>query len=124
MDTFINCLIVGAGGMLGTVARYLLGLLPIKAQNSFPIITLVINLVGAFCIGLIVALSERSASANPQTLLFLKVGLCGGFTTFSTFSLEAVQLLQSGKWGIAVTYMVLSVVLCVAAIVGARRLVI
>ena len=123
MNTFENCLLVGAGGMLGTIGRYLLCLLPIKTQNGFPIITLAINLIGAFCIGLIAAFSGRSGNTNPQLILFLKVGICGGFTTFSTFSLEAVQLLQNGKSVVALSYMVLSVALCVAAVAGAQAIV-
>ena len=123
MNTFVNCLLVGAGGMLGTIGRYLLGLLPIKTQGGFPIITLAINLIGAFCIGLIVAFSGRSGNTSPQLLLFLKVGICGGFTTFSTFSLEAVQLLQNGKFVAAFSYMILSVALCVAAVACAQAIV-
>ncbi len=123
MNTFVNCLLVGAGGMVGTIGRYLLGLLPIKAQSGFPIITLGINLIGAFCIGLIVAFSTRSGNTNPQLVLFLKVGICGGFTTFSTFSLEAMQLLQNGKLVVALSYMILSVALCVAAVAGAQAIV-
>lgn len=123
MNTLVSCLLVGAGGMLGTIGRYLLGLLPIKAQSGFPVITLAINLIGAFCIGLIIAFSERSGNTNPQLVLFLKVGICGGFTTFSTFSLEAVQLLQNGKLAAALSYMLLSVVLCVVAVAGVQVIV-
>jgi len=123
LNTFANCLLVGAGGMLGTIGRYLLGLLPVKAQSGFPLITLFINLIGAFCIGFIIALSERSGNMNPQLVLFLKVGICGGFTTFSTFSLEAVQLIQNGKIGVALSYMILSVVLCLIAVASAQIIV-
>lgn len=123
MSTLVNCLLVGAGGMLGTIGRYLFGLLPVKTQSGFPIITLAINLIGAFCIGLIVAFSEKSGNTSPQLVLFLKVGICGGFTTFSTFSLEAVQLLQNGKFITAFSYMALSVALCVAAVAGAQAIV-
>ena len=123
MSTFVNCLLVGAGGILGTIGRYLLSLLPIKTQSGFPIITLAINLIGAFCIGLIVAFSVKSGNASPQLILFLKVEICGGFTTFSTFSLEAMQLLQNGKFIVALSYMVLSVALCVAAVAGAQAIV-
>lgn len=122
LNTFANCLLVGIGGMLGTICRYLVGLLPIKMQSGFPIITLAINLIGAFCIGLIVAFSEKSSGINPQLVLFLKVGICAGFTTFSTFSLEAMQLLQNGKFVVGLSYMVLSVALCVSAVVGAQAI--
>lgn len=65
----------------------LLGKLPVKAAG-FPVITLGINVVGAFCIGLIVAAVGKHSGWDPRLVLFLKVGFCGGFTTFSTFSLE------------------------------------
>lgn len=123
MNTVSNCLLIGAGGMLGTIGRYLLGLLPIKMQNGFPVTTLFVNLLGAFCIGFIIALSEKSGNANPQLVQFLRIGVCGGFTTFSTFSLEAVQLLQNGKWGTSLSYMILSVVLCVASVAAAQTIV-
>lgn len=123
MNIWQDLLWVGAGGLLGTAGRYLMGQLPLRAQSGFPVVTLAINLIGAFAIGIIVALSEKSGNRSPQLLLFLKTGLCGGFTTFSTFSLEAMQLLQNGKWGAALAYMGLSVVLCVAAVFGAQAVV-
>ncbi len=116
LTALVNCLLVGAGGMIGSVGRYLFGLLPIKMYHSFPIHTLLINIIGAFMIGLIVALAEKNSNTSPQLLLFLKVGVCGGFTTFSTFSWEAMDLLQGGKFTVALVYMVLSVVLCVSAV--------
>lgn len=119
----MNCLLVGAGGMIGSVCRYLFGLLPIKAQSGFPINTLLINIIGAFCMGLAVAFFEKKGNLNPQLLLFLKIGICGGFTTFSTFSLEAVKLLQNGKFILALSYAVLSLTLCLAAVAGAMEIV-
>ena len=123
MNTFVNCLLVGAGGMLGTVCRYLFGLIPIRVQSGFPVNTLLINIIGAFCVGLVVAVSEKSGSMNPQLLLFLKIGICGGFTTFSTFSWEAMQLLQSGKLVVGLSYMILSVTVCVSAVAVAQAFV-
>lgn len=120
MTTFVNCLLVGAGGMIGTICRYLFGLIPIKVQGGFPVNTLLINIIGAFCLGLIMAFSGKNGNVNPQLLLFLQIGICGGFTTFSTFSWEAIQLLQNGKFPVALSYMVLSVALCVLAIAGAQ----
>lgn len=78
--------------------RYLIGLLPVNTQNGFPVKTLGINIVGAFVIGLVVALGAKK-EWNPQLILFLKVGLCGGFTTFSSFALETSQLIEQGtEW--------------------------
>jgi CrcB protein len=69
--------------MIGTICRYLFGLLlPIKAQSGFQINTLLINVIGAFCVGLIVAFSGKSGNINSQLSLFLRIGICGGFTTF------------------------------------------
>lgn len=123
MKVLINCLIIGIGGSVGTILRYLLSLLPIKPQNGFPFITLGINVIGAFLIGLIVALANRSENINPYVLLLLQVGFCGGFTTFSTFSLETVGLFQSGCYFIAVLYIMLSVILSIMSVVGAQVLV-
>ena len=101
MQVMINCVFVGLGGMLGAVARYLLGLIPVREMSGFPLITLGINILGALVIGLLVALAQKQAGLDAGLLLFLKVGLCGGFTTFSTFALEAQGLLSGGRWGMA-----------------------
>ena len=104
----IPCICVGLGGFVGASLRYLCGLIPFV--GSCPIITLLINLVGSFCIGLITALSGQWLS--PNVTLFLKTGFCGGFTTFSTFSLEMFQLVHERKLPLAVVYAVISVCLC------------
>ncbi|MBQ1252437.1 MAG: fluoride efflux transporter CrcB [Firmicutes bacterium] len=116
-----NCFAVGLGGALGSIFRYLLGFLPLR-QYEFPIITLGINVAGAFLIGLVIALSGRYAEIDPRVILFLQVGFCGGFTTFSTFSNETFLLLQNGKFGFAALYIILSVTLCLCAVFGARFL--
>ena len=115
----INCIAVGLGGFVGAVVRYLLGLVPFAQSSSFPFITLLINLVGSFAIGVISQLAYERDSANTPLTLFLKVGVCGGFTTFSTFALESGDLLRNGKTVSAAVYVILSVALCVAgAILG------
>ena len=81
----IAALCVGAGGFLGAIARYLLGLIPY--QGDFPLITFAINFVGAFIIGVVFEVANiRPGMLSDNAVLFLKTGLCGGFTTFSTFS--------------------------------------
>lgn len=122
MAMILNCVFVGLGGLVGSILRYLLGFLPLRHESGFPLVTLGINVLGAFLLGFIVALAGRSPSLDPRTLLFLKVGLCGGFTTFSTFALEAHGLLSGGKPVVALLYMILSVVLCVVAVFGAGAL--
>lgn len=121
---FLNCLLVGLGGFVGSVLRYLVGFIPTGAVAAFPIKTLVINIVGSFVIGLVCTLASRLGTAmNPQLLLFLKVGLCGGFTTFSTFALESNSLIQAGNTQLAVLYAALSVTLSIAAVFAAQALV-
>lgn len=123
MKTFLDCMYVGAGGLFGSVMRYLISLLPIRHESGFPLLTLGVNILGAFFIGLIVAFAGKDISIGPRTLLFLKVGVCGGFTTFSTFALEAHGLMGGGKAFVGLSYIALSVVLCIAAITAANALV-
>ena len=112
----LNCVFVGLGGAAGSICRYLLGLLPLKPASGFPAITLCINIAGAFALGLIGALAGKYAKLNPQLLLFLRVGVCGGFTTFSTFSLESLVLLEDGRPVLFGGYVLLSVTLCLAGV--------
>lgn len=78
------CIYVGIGGFIGSVLRYLFGLIPLKTTHGFPLLTLSINILGAFLIGFISTIALKE-SMNPHLVLLLKTGLCGGFTTFSTF---------------------------------------
>lgn len=112
----LECLFVGIGGFIGSVFRYLIGLLPIKPDNGFPVKTLFINVLGAFIISIIVALASKNKSFSPNIILMLKVGVCGGFTTFSTFAYETADLLQSGSIIVAISYVLTSVILGVLAI--------
>lgn len=109
-----NCLFVGLGGGAGAVCRYLVGMLPVLQRGAFPLATLVINLLGSFLIGLIAQRASGPAGLDPNLVLFLKVGFCGGFTTFSTFSLESLTLLEEGRLGLFTLYAVLSLGLCIA----------
>ncbi|MBE6354750.1 fluoride efflux transporter CrcB [Treponema sp.] len=112
----LNCFVVALGGGIGACLRYLTGLIPIKEPFTFPIKTLVINLLGCFVIGLIAALAVKNTSLSPKTVLFIKTGLCGGFTIFSTFALETETLIKTGHIGIAVLYVALSVVVGVGLV--------
>ena len=123
MDTVQNCLYIGLGGALGAVFRYLFGLLPFRHSSGFPLTTFIVNVLGAFCIGLIVALAAKNMITDPHVILFLKTGICGGFTTFSTFSLESSQLLKDGRAPVGMLYIAVSVVLCIAAVMLAQLLV-
>ena len=110
-----NCLAVGAGGALGAAARYLVGLIPLLHRGAFPLPTLLINLAGAVVIGVVAAAGGRTA-LSPTALLFLQVGVCGGFTTFSTFSLESLVLLEDGHTGLFALYAAASVGLCLLGV--------
>lgn len=118
----LNILAVGAGGFLGAVCRYLIGLVPISESFVFPIKTFFINIVGCIVIGIIAAAVTRNYEMNPHMLLFLKVGLCGGFTTFSTFALETADLMKNGHTGVAFLYVLLSVLVGVAVIFAVEYL--
>ncbi len=122
LTILLDCVFVGLGGLVGSVLRYLFSLVPLRHASGFPLVTLGINVLGAFLIGLIMAVAGRHAALSPRVLLFLKVGVCGGFTTFSTFALEAHGLLNGGKPAAALLYALLSVILCVLAIFGANAL--
>lgn len=106
-------LLVGLGGGLGAMLRYGIGLLPYK--HTFPLLTLVVNVAGAAVIGYITGISIRK-ELSPNKVLFFKTGLCGGFTTFSTFSLETFTLMQNGQYGYAGLYMFSSLVGCLAGV--------
>ena len=83
---------------------------------------LLVNVLGAFAIGLIAAAAARHAALSPRMILFLKTGICGGFTTFSTFALETSGLLQAGRLPAAAAYVVLSVLLSVGAVILVQAL--
>lgn len=114
----INCLFVGMGGFIGSVCRYLLGLLPVENSQGFPVKTLIINVTGAFVIGIVAAAAAKNTSLDPGLVLFLKVGICGGFTTFSTFAYETGIMMEKGQIGLALLYVILSAVFGVLAVFG------
>ncbi|MDP4263799.1 MAG: fluoride efflux transporter CrcB [Bacteroidota bacterium] len=107
-----NILLAGLGGGIGSVARYLCQ----KWFNEtyphpFPWGTFVVNLLGCFLIGIIYGASEKSTVLSPQTRLFLATGFCGGFTTFSTFAFENMNLLRTGDTTYLLLYTMGSVLL-------------
>ncbi len=118
-----TCLLVGLGGFIGSICRYLLSLIPLGSQNGFPYITLFINIAGAFLIGVIAGLTERPAALHPDVLPFLRAGFCGGFTTFSTFALELNTLLESGQAWSAVLYIALSTGLGIGAVFAGKAII-
>lgn len=119
----LSCLCVGLGGAIGAMLRYVIGLIDLGEKTEFPYKTLIINVLGSFAIGLIVAWAVRNSTYHPNLILFLKVGICGGFTTFSTFALESTTLFQNGKPGLAILYMALSVLLSITAVFAAEAII-
>ena len=113
-----TCLIISAGGALGTLARYLLSVAALPISQSVPLGTIGINILGSLVIGLFgtLTLSHGRFPVSDDARLFVMVGLCGGFTTFSSFSLQTLDLLRSGASGRALVNIVASVTLCVAAV--------
>ena len=110
----ISFLAVGIGGAFGAIARYSISLAMPKfdAAIGWPWQTFIANLAGSLLIGLLVAMFFVSGKLGDGWRLFLAVGLLGGFTTFSTFSLEAMQLVQAGRPAAAVGYVAVSAVAC------------
>jgi CrcB protein len=104
------------GGGMGSVFRYGLSkFIPIP-QNTFPYPTLIANLLGCLLIGFIMGTAlKQGALSSPQTLFFA-TGFCGGLTTFSTFSLEGIELLKSGNIGVFLLYTLISVLLGLLAV--------
>ncbi len=101
-------LYVAAGGALGSCLRYLIYLF--SKSNSFPYATLLVNITGSLLIGILFALNLKNDFFSKEINLFLMTGICGGFTTFSAFSLENLRMLQEGKFGLFIFYITLTIV--------------
>ena len=112
-----NLLIVGIGSFLGGVLRYLISLLMKNCcGQGFPWATLLVNLLGCFLIGLVFGLFGKYNNINNLWCLLLTTGLCGGFTTFSTFANEGLQMLSSGNVWSFIFYVSASVILGIALV--------
>jgi CrcB protein len=117
-------LAVAAGGAIGSVARYLVGIGSGRLFGiNFPWGTLIINVTGSFLIGLFIGLFAIRWDVSQTVRIFLTVGICGGYTTFSTFSLDAFYLMERGQAVAAGAYMVGSVVSSVGALIGAMHII-
>ncbi len=110
---------VGLGGALGSVLRFWIsGLVAQNSGETFPLGTLVVNVSGSFIIGLFAALAAPDGRwlVSPTARLFVMVGICGGYTTFSSFSLQTLALLQGGEWLRAGANVVGSILFCLLAV--------
>ena len=113
-----TCLIIAIGGAIGTLARYLISLLALPISRELPWGTIGINVTGSFLIGLFgtLTLAYGRYPVSENVRLFVMVGVCGGYTTFSSFSLQTLDLIRGGAIVRAAINIVASVVLCVCAV--------
>ena len=119
MKTLSNLPYVALGAALGGMLRYVLTVyVQGKAGPSFPLATLLINISGSLLLGFLTAYIAETRVVGPQIGLLLTTGVCGGYTTFSTFTYETFGLLRSGEYGRAGLYVTLSFVLALAGVVG------
>ncbi len=113
-----NLLIIGLGGFLGAVLRYLIsgGVQRWSQSVDFPYGTLTVNLIGCFIIGMLTRLDEVRTILSPELRFFVLIGLLGAFTTYSTFSNEAMNLINDRRFDLVILYVGLHVVLGLAAV--------
>ncbi len=105
-------LLVGSGGFLGTITRYLCGEVFKKIiVHAFPFATLFVNIMGCLIIGIIFGLMEKGKLLDNDLRLFLTTGFCGGFTTFSAFSIENIIMLRNGEFSYVFAYLAASILL-------------
>lgn len=112
------------GSALGGVLRYAVSKATIPLSHGFPVGTMLINILGSFVIGYFGTLTLHTGRypASENLRLFVMVGVCGGFTTFSSFSLQTFDLIRDGDWGRALLNVTLSVVLCLGAVAAGHAL--
>jgi fluoride exporter len=118
---------VALGGAVGSVARYLVGVaVQTRASLDFPVGTLLVNIGGCLLLGFLIHYALATPAISPEVRALLTTGLCGGYTTFSTFSYETVTLLQDGDWRRATLYVGLSVAGSILGVIlgiaGAREI--
>lgn len=108
-----NILFVGIGGAIGSMARY--GTYLLTGNRSFPLGTFAVNIIGSFIIGIVLAAGLKNEAFAQNWKVFLAAGFCGGFTTFSAFTAENMQLLQNGKYMLCLVYIISSILLGITA---------
>lgn len=115
----LNYLWVGLGGAIGTMARFWLsGFVAQRFGETFPWGTVIVNVTGSFVIGLFASLTDPDGRwlVNPSVRQFVMIGICGGYTTFSSFSFQTLTLARDGEWLWAGGNILASVVLCLLAV--------
>jgi len=117
----LSYLYVALGGAIGSVGRYWLSGLIASSKffgQSFPWGTIIVNITGCFIIGLFntLTVAEGRMAASPDLRTFFMIGICGGYTTFSSFSLQTLALVQDGEWFYAAGNVIISVVMCLLGV--------
>ena len=114
----MHLVVIGLGGFLGAIARYLVdGIVSERtAASAFPLGTLVVNLSGAFALGLLATLAIERSALPAEIRGPVMIGFLGAYTTFSTFTLESLRLLETGNWGLAAGNLVGSVAFGLVAV--------
>lgn len=112
----INILLVALGGAVGSILRYAVSALLKTPPSTFPVATFLVNITGCFVIGILHTMLTRSGTHQAELRLLLMTGILGGFTTFSSFGLEAVTLVKSGSFALAAGYSLSSLVIGIAAV--------
>jgi CrcB protein len=122
--SFSSCLMVMLGGAIGSLARYLVSLWALPLSETLPFGTLLINATGSFAIGFFgtLTLSGGRFPVSENLRLFVMVGLCGGFTTFSAFSLQTLDLMRNGAAIRAAVNVAVSIALCVGAVAAGHAI--
>jgi CrcB protein len=110
-----NIILVFLGAGFGGVLRYAIGNIIKWNGTNFPWATFVVNIIGSFLIGIILAYSLKNETFTTNYKLLLTTGICGGFTTFSALSAESLQLIKQGNWMLALAYIICSIVLGIVA---------
>jgi len=116
--SFTTCLVVILGGAIGTLGRYLISVWALPISRELPWGTILINITGSFVIGFFgtLTLAHGRFPVSENMRLFVMVGICGGYTTFSSFSLQTLDLIRSGAVMRATVNIIASVALCVGAV--------
>jgi fluoride exporter len=109
-------LAVFIGGGLGSLCRYALSRWPGHLAGGFPLGTLIANVLACLVLGLAVQYFAQRIDLSPALKAMVLVGFCGGFSTFSTFSLETFRLMEAGQWGLVAAYVLTSVLSCLAVL--------
>ena len=122
-DILKNTVFIGCGSFIGGAARYIISAAMKAMSKGFPWGTLIVNLVGCLVIGLLWGFFSKNSSESSSWALFMIVGICGGFTTFSTFSKEALMMLQAGNFISLLAYVTISVIAGIALVAAGYYLV-